>query len=166
MDERRHGSLSPSCVSLQSLGEAGARQLQKQTSRSLLAAETRTVAASSSARVRLALQIYEGDCTVKFSCRSAVLVITLVWGSVYSVVSEYGETGAAAPNHCFDPKSNLEDAGMELRLGGRCNAGEQVPIRSDRRGIQGSKDVRPAGQACGLRQLRFLQRDSGQDSPA
>src|SRR2546422_4340359 len=52
MDERRHGSLSPSCVSLQSLGEADARQLQKQTSRSLLAAETRTVAASSSARVR------------------------------------------------------------------------------------------------------------------
>src|SRR2546425_11850385 len=50
MDERRHGSLSPSRVSLQSLSEPGARQLQKQTSRSLLAAETRTVAASSSAR--------------------------------------------------------------------------------------------------------------------
>src|SRR5438445_2923521 len=57
MDERRHGSLSPSRMSLQSLSEAGARQLQKQTSRSLLAAETRTVAASSSARVRLAVQI-------------------------------------------------------------------------------------------------------------
>src|SRR2546425_11455079 len=56
MDERRHGSLSPSRVSLQSLSEAGARQLQKQTSRSLLAAETRTVAVSSSARVRLAVQ--------------------------------------------------------------------------------------------------------------
>ena len=62
-------------------------------------------------------------------------------------------------------RSRQKKAGQAAHLGGGCNAGEEVPIRSDRWGIQGSKDVRPAGQACGLRQFRFLQRDSGEDSP-
>src|SRR2546422_10353502 len=80
MDERRHGSLSPSRASLQSLSEAGARQLQKQTSRSLLAAETRTVAASSSARVRLAVRNTREIAPRNLADRQQFWELHLSWG--------------------------------------------------------------------------------------
>src|SRR2546428_12166267 len=79
MDERRHGSLSPSRVSLQSLSEAGARQLQKQTSRSLLAAETRTVAASSSARVRLAVRTTPANAPWNSAAAQPLWELSLSW---------------------------------------------------------------------------------------